>query len=372
MLQIVNALYEDGKKVLSAYKVETLKEYCSMFCLKRTGKKSELVNRIWEYVNENRTKDRNEYIIGKKSVQQYIAENDIHVRLTAKCVLRLAGLEHRKSSDACNRLVSSYFKEAIFDDMCNDMFEYIMTCEYAYIQNGKLVFANADFARNNGFTGCYRSIEHTLSTYGDRTKKFTDDSHDFLSCYNEDGDEYEISDNNTRYVAELSSMMIGTEDCETYEYQHRFFTWMHTKYSEKTVIDCVHIVSGLMSGMNANMIKDRYSISKNTYTRRMAILRIAYDEYKIFCDDLKPINKPSATYGGYLKDAHVTGGFHYGDIFESELDKPIVINPVYEPLKPYESISDEYARTHKIKDTDNEYNESIRDTCRRILSRQNN
>lgn len=324
MLETLLMIIADGYEVLSYYTMATLIDFCSMFCLPKSGRKQTLVNRIWEYVNSIVLKEKGVYITGN-DVIPFIIKHDLHVGLSRSIIRKIASRPNDNASMMpCFNIMNSNFKAPIFEDICQEMFLYLMQCvndQTVYIQNSHIRFCSPTFEENDAYIGCFKVVYNVLKSYSSNSNQASKTSGEYITIYDDDNNEKELSVNSHRYMTELSSIC-GLYDIECIESMKKFFMWTMEKYGKKRATGMVQIITGRFEGMKDQEISERYDIPKRSVERYSALLKVAYSEYSKECDDFK-FMKPSygVTFGGYMKNQVTNNAFVYGDIFESELTK---------------------------------------------------
>lgn len=367
MLYLIIAILKDGKNILRNYKLEVLKSLCNDFCLSTTGKKSVLINSIWEYVNSVKIPVEHCYLNGEKSICEYIMKYGIHTAIAKHIIYKIASIPEELKNDSmssCLNIVKSGFNDSIFDDIQSELMMYFLQCirnNCLYIQNGRIAFCNPSFESDiTLYNGCYKILYRTLKKYSlDYRQMQKYYGEDFITVYNEDNEERELNVKSTKYMNVLSDIC-GLYDCEHSEDLKKFFIWIKNHYGEKRALTIVHIIVGRLDGLKKYEICQKYDINERTFQRYSTLIKIIYGDYSKECDDFKFV-KPSlsGTFGGYVKNAITDSGFSYGDIFDSELNKPIVINPNYSPLKKSRTMLEEFINSRDYKESQKYFLEMV-------------
>lgn len=330
-------IVSDGKKVLACYRLDDkivdgenikgLKTICNDCGLSKSGKKTDIVNRIWEYCID-KIIDRNAYILNPTTIANYVYKTNMHKIIARSCIRKIADNynDNNKRANnsylACNQIVNSHFTEEIVKDIENSVGAYIWECAMnmkCYIRRGWIYFTNPDFSDDNGqgYLGVYHVIGEVLKAFALKANQLS--KGEYIPVYDKNGNERELSENSTRYITELSK--INTlYDCEHTEDVKMFLKWIRKKYSVKIAIDFMHIIAGRCDGLTVDDIKKTYGISRSTFDRRSVLLKVAYGEYSKECDNFKFV-KPSHSleYGGYRKnETCCNDGFKYGLIIDSD------------------------------------------------------
>ena len=199
------------------------------------------------------------------SVLDIIANNNIHVVITASIVRRLAYSPYLENV-ACMQIVNNHFHEPMFDDLCMAVYETMIklynNSELLFdMTEKKLVFAEREkeSGKASAYTDLYKAVSNELALYKSA-------SHN---------NELTILDDMTSYrdIADFTQSA-DLEKMVSSEVFKDFMAWIQVN-DRKNYDDYINILSGLFSGVSYKNIADKFGMSE----RRVKYLKSKLEKY---------------------------------------------------------------------------------------------
>lgn len=240
---------------------------------------------------------------------EWIAIYDIHGTLTKSIIKRIASNQKHVSNKACLSLINNNYKEAIFDDIKQDIFICLMRlisegfCTFD-CDNNWLKFAdytNADGKQSNYYVELYRTIQKTLAVY-----RNNNNSNEVILCdyTGVSDDENEVSGtwNNPLYIKYIAYEG-GLNDILNNVSFINIMKHIKKEVTPKQWDKVVNVVEGLISGLTTTQIANKYHYTEGQVRRTRETIHTIYNNYshKI---EISHVRKN--TFGGGIKNIYTT------------------------------------------------------------------
>lgn len=283
---------------LNKLTVESLQTICIELMIPKTGRKSAIVHRIMEKVEDIKSsmKKRDEATNIPASdpdrIVKFIANNRIH-EIIAKAIIKKIACsptdeQGRIRFDGCIACQKIYFNgfdnasDPVIDDIIQDMFVALFDDAYAGIlsvENGFIVFSNYINEKGENkshWLDCYKSIRKTLSTYRQTNSKLATTGN-YVISYDNNDNERVITDRSNQYRFILSDM-VSIDSILTNKSLIDFSVYVR-KQAGKHADIIIEILGGLCEGYTQKEIAEHLNISVYKVNRNVALMRTMYDVF---------------------------------------------------------------------------------------------
>lgn len=225
------------------------------------------------------------------SILDIIANNNIHVAITASIVRRLAYSQYIENA-ACMQIVNNRFHEPIFDDLCMAVYETMIKLynnnELSFdMTEKKLVFAEREkeSGKTSAYVDLYKAVSNELALYksvGHNNERTTLDD---MTNYRDIAD--------FTQSAELEKM-VSSEMFKSF----MMFIQIHDR---KNYDDYINILCGLFSGVSYKNIADKFGISERRVKYLKFKLEIFYRTFYHGTDKFHTVNYYKYDRNGHKK-----------------------------------------------------------------------